>query len=173
MVVPIEVTELFKLNKFTEDIKWLIYEKLWKHLYCIKSEMKNELLSKAILINSIYKFKNIFKPNEFLSYQENINEMTMRVINFTNYYDAMIYNIYMLFNNENSNTELKFNYICFISDLDDDDLTIKIALILDVENQMEKKEILLKKWNALTSEQQTNFYENINEHDFYHYSMLV
>ena len=63
--------------------------------------------------------------------------------------------------------------ICFISDLDYDDLTIKIALILDVENQMEKKEILLKKWNALTSEQQTNFYENINEHDFYHYSMLV
>ena len=191
MVVPIEVTELFKLNKFTEDIKWLIYKNLWKHLYCIKNEMKNELLSKANLINSINKFKNIFKPNEFLSYEEDIDGLTVRIINYTNYLDAIIYNLYMLFNNENNNennTELKFNYICSISDLDDEHLTVNIALVLDVDsvnvdsvnvdsvyvdNQIEKKKILLKKWNTLTSEEQIKFYENINEHEFNHYSMIV
>ena len=181
MVVPIEVTELFKLNKFTEDIKWLIYKNLWKHLYCIKNEMKNELLSKANLINSINKFKNIFKPNEFLSYEEDIDGLIVRIINYTNYLDAIIYNLYMLFNNENNNennTELKFNYICSISDLDDEHLTVNIALVLDVDsvnvdNQIEKKKILLKKWNTLTSEEQIKFYENINEHEFNHYSMIV
>jgi len=171
MVVPIEVTELFKLNKFTEDIKWLIYKSLWKHLYCIKSEMKNELLSKAILINSIYKFKNIFKPNEFLSYEEDIDGLAVRIVNYTNYLDAIIYNLYMLFNNENNNennnTELTFNYICSITNLNDENLTMNIALVLDVDsayadNQMGKKKILLKKWNTLTSEEQETFYENIN-----------
>lgn len=178
MVVPIEVTELFKLNKFTEDIKWLIYKKLWKHLYCIKTEMKNELLSKANLINSINKFKNIFKPNEFLSYEEDIDGLAVRIVNYTNYLDAMIYNLYMLFNNENSNIELAFNYICSISNLDHENLTINIALVLDVDStyvndEIEKKMILLKKWNTLTSEEQIKFYENINEHDFNHYSMIV
>ena len=192
MVVPIEVTELFKLNKFTEDIKWLIYKNLWKHLYCIKSEMKKELLSKANLINSINKFKNIFKPDEFLSYEEDIDGLTVRIINYTNYLDAIIYNLYMLFNNENNNennTKLKFNYICSILDLDDENLTVmNIALVLDVDSayadsayvdsayadsQIEKKKILLEKWNTLTSEEQIKFYENINEHDFNHYSMIV
>tara|TARA_Y100000389_G_C17060748_1_gene317231 strand:- start:84 stop:323 length:240 start_codon:yes stop_codon:yes gene_type:complete len=79
----------------------------------------------------------------------------------------------MLFNNENSNIELAFNYICSISNLDHENLTINIALVLDVEDQMEKRKILLKKWNTLTAEEQIKFYENINEHDFNHYSMIV
>ena len=175
MVVPIEVTELFKLNKFTEDIKWLIYKKLWKHLYCIKSEMKNELLSKANLINCIHKFKSIFKPDEFLSYDEDIDGLTVRVINYTSYYDAMIYNLYMLCNNENSNTELNWNYICSVSNLYDENLTVNISLVLDVDDQMEKRKLLLKKWNTLTTEEQVLFYEKINEQeqDINHYSMIV
>ena len=64
----------------------------------------------------------------------------------------------MLFNNENnneSNTELKFNYICSISDLDDENLTVNIALVLDVDSvnvdsvnvdsQIEKKEDIIEK----------------------------
>ena len=171
MVVPIEVTELFKLNKFTEDIKWLIYKKLWKHLYCIKSEMKNELLSKANLINSIYKFKNIFKPNEFLSYDEEIDGVVVKVINYTNYYDALIYNLYMFFHNENiDNIELCFNYICSVSndhnEQDEPLLTINMALVLDVDNEDEKMKLLMNKWNTLTYEEQIRFNDSVDDRDF-------
>lgn len=163
MVVPIEVTELFKLNKFTEDIKWLIYKKLWKHLYCIKSEMKNELLSKANLINCIHKFKSIFKPDEHLRYTETIEDLNIDVTNYTTYLDAFLYYLFVIHNHDNDRDDYNFACICTVLDMEDNNITIYISLTLDGYSTSDKMYILEHKWKSLTLDQQINFYHTIDE----------
>ena len=46
MVFP-EIPTLFSL-KIPEDLKWLIYDTLWKQVYTISHEMKVELKNKSL-----------------------------------------------------------------------------------------------------------------------------
>ena len=163
MVVPIEVAELFKLNKFTEDIKWLIYEKLWKHLYCIKNEMKNELLSKANLINCICKFKTIFKPDEHFRYVEVIEDLSINVVNYTSYLDAFLYYLFVIHNEDNDKDDYNFACVCSILDMEENDFSIYVCLKLDGYSTSDKMYILEHKWNTLTLDQQLCFYDTIDE----------
>lgn len=172
MSVPIEVAELFKLNKFTEDIKWLIYKMLWKHEYCINSELKTELLSKARLFHCIHTFKSIFKPDEFLIYEDNVGGVDIRVINYTNYYDALIYNLFSLFPDP---IPLSINYVCSVTDDENIEnlITIRLALVLENFSHKEKMKLLLDKWNSLTEDEQTDFKENIHATDFNNFRLIV
>jgi hypothetical protein len=168
MVVPIEVTELFKLNKFTEDIKWLIYKNLWKHLYCIKSEMKNELLSKANLINCIHKFKSIFKPDEHLRYTETIEGLDIDIVNYTNYLDAFLYYLFVIYYNPDDEEQrdcVHFECVCSVSDLDNEDnnITIYISLRLEGYSTSDKMYILEHRWKSLSLKEQLSFYDRIDE----------
>lgn len=172
MPVPIEVTELFKLDKFTEDLKWLIYKMLWKHKYCINSELKAELLSHARLSLCIHTLKSIFKPDEFLIYEDNVGGVDIRVINYTNYYDALIYNLFSLFPDP---IPLSINFVCSVTDDENIEnlITISLTLILENLSHKEKMKLLLGKWNSLTEEEQMDFKEKIHTTDFNDFRLTI
>lgn len=169
MVVPIEVNELFKLSNFTVDIKWLIYKNLWKDLYCMENKMKNELLSKANLINCIHKFKSIFKPDEHLRYTETIEGLDIDIVNYTHYLDAFLYYLFVIYYTNSDNEEerecFNFECVCSVSDIESEDnnITMYISLKLEGYSTSDKMYILEHRWKSLSLTEQLSFHDRLNE----------
>ena len=65
MVFP-EIPTLFSL-KIPEDLKWLIYDTLWKQVYTISHEMKVELKNKSLFYSTVLEYKKIFNHDSTLS----------------------------------------------------------------------------------------------------------
>ena len=180
MVFP-EIPTLFSL-KIPEDLKWLIYDTLWKQVYTISHEMKVELKNKSLFYSTVLEYKKIF--NHDSTFSEDINmmddeniERSVTVINTTYYTDAMLFDVQMYLK---TNTQLSdevnyeilpFSFLIHDNSLENDEhdeLEVTLMLI-DLISEKEKFIKLFRLWNRLSDEGKQHIYEKIiNNVDIFH-----
>ena len=172
MVFP-EIPTLFSL-KIPEDLKWLIYDILWKQVYTISHEMKVELKNKSLFYSTVLEYKKIF--NHDSTFSEDINmtddeniERSVTVTNTTYYTDAMLFDVQMYLktntqvSDEVNNEILPFSSLIHDNSEDDENDELEVTLMLiDLISEKEKFIKLFRLWNRLSDEGKRYIYEKIS-----------
>lgn len=157
MVLP-EISTIFSIN-IQEDLKWLLYDTFWKHVYRINSDLKDEILNKALFHTTLFQYKEIFN-NEiifsnsvFIRDSENIYRI-LRINNRTYYRDMMLFDVQVRLNNmfeDNPRSFLLFSYMMnYNFDLNiEEELTVTLLLMNNISEDVKNK-LLYKLWNQLS-----------------------
>lgn len=150
----LEVSNLFKLN-INEDIKWCIYNTLWKHVYPIDTTLKQELLDKSLFHQVICEYMTSYKEVAVINmtHEELLN---IRVFNCTNYLDAMLFDMTKYF--DELDYVMSFSCVCRLSDEEQDSqdnqdrINVDIVFFLQssIEHKKDKLAYLYKLWNKLS-----------------------
>lgn len=180
MVFP-EIPILFSL-KIPEDLKWLIYDTLWKKIYKLSGELKEELKNKSSFYSTVQQYKkifyhdSIFAENIIMMDNENI-ERSIIVTNSTYYTDAMLFDVQMYLktnteiSDEINNELVSFSFLVYDNseeDNENDELEVTLMLI-DFISEKDKFTKLFRLWNKLSEEGKKCIYDKIIDNvDIFH-----
>lgn len=179
MVFP-EIQTLFSL-KIPEDLKWLIYDTLWKQVYSISHKMKVELKNKSLFYSTVLEYKRIFNHDStfsesiYMMDDENI-ERSVTIINTTYYTDAMLFDVQMYLKNTQVSDEVNYEILPFSflihdnsSENDENDVLEVTLMLIDLISEKAKFIKLFRLWCKLSEEGKRYIHEKItNNVDIFH-----
>lgn len=164
MVVPPEVNTLFKLNIPTH-MKWLVYDALWKNVYTINEDLKQDIISKSLMFMALSVYKAAFTVASKVIPLNVISDRQVRVTNKTHYLDAILFDLYVITQNITIAEEI-FAFSCVIWDndqIDDEFDELDIQLYMRVNHTDDYKKVLVRTlWEKLNDETKSSFFEKID-----------
>ena len=152
-----DLVTVFTLN-VREDVKWCIYDTLWKKIYPIKEAMREELLDASFLMQIMRGYFQMYDTPDTETVV--VEEHTVRIMNCTNYIDAMLFDMIHLTNDNDNDYVPCFSYVCRLNHEHDDDdedrinafdIDIVFYVECNLELASEKRRLIRKLWQKMTT----------------------
>lgn len=164
MVAP-EIPVIFGLN-IPLDMKWSVYDAMWKHVYPIKKALKEEILYKSLLFIAFGLYRRTFTiASRIVPMNDDTNRM-VRITNNTHYLDAMLFDLHVLTQNFEVVHNL-FGFSCIIwehdeaMDADMDEFDVQLVMKHTITKE-EKLELITNLWKQFEYSELSGFVDRID-----------
>jgi len=162
-----ELSTVFSINVGT-DVKWCIYDALWKHIYPIDPDIKVELLDRAMYVMTRNKYKLLYESIYDVPYEFYMEGSRIMMYNRTNPLDAMLYDMVAYSDDDNTLHEHGpvFSYTCHLEMTDPpDQLNVSFSLQSSVQDYNTRAAMLSSMWEGMAPKMRLFVTNNISALD--------
>ena len=163
MVAP-EIPVIFGLN-IPLDLKWCVYDTMWKHVYPIDKELKEQIVNKAMMFIAMGMYRRTFTVTSRVMPLNDNSDRMIRITNNTDYMDALLFDLHVLKKNYEM-VHSMFGFSCVIWEHDEeldedmDEFDIKLFMKQYMTDE-EKRKLLLDIWNGFEHSEISQFVDRI------------